>query len=215
MNGKQTCRRKSTTTPISHTPYTTMFPSHSPGPKSTRKPYPASSNSRARRHGPTSTRTETNTNATANIPWRGILWDGDHLLGRTNTTTPPQFYLSPIHDLRLGPSSPVTPTRPSETAEMPNVGLRPNLGGLQIKFLFDLHIHFLTAIAHLIIQTSAHYYTHYIIIPPPSLSFSYILHLHSFHLSLFQVSLCEGTHGNGLRPFPILKGGHLWLCYLW
>ena len=30
---------------------------------------------------------------------------------------------------------------------MPNVGLRPNLGGLQIKFLLDLHIHFLTAIA--------------------------------------------------------------------
>jgi len=104
-----------------------------------------------------------------------------HPLGQTNIQTPPQFYLLPIHvlhpgqinttintnqphpctapDHHRGLSSPTTSTRPYETAGTLNVGLKPNLGGFQIKFSFDLHIFIFISIAHLIIQICAHYYT--------------------------------------------------------
>jgi hypothetical protein len=107
--------------------------------------------------------------------------------------SPPHLLLVLCHGL----SSPTTLIKPYITAEMPNVESRQNPKAFWTKFPFDLHIHILTIITHLIIQICVYYYT------PTTTLFQLSPPLSFITPSHFWFFLCEGIHRNAHSMFLI------------
>jgi hypothetical protein len=165
---------------------------------------PSTSRSRghAHRHGQTKIPTKIGIkNSMAHTPPPTRLRSDDPLHGQS-FPLPPQSFLSNTLVLHPGPSYPITSTRPYKTAEMPNAKSRLSPESFQMKFPFSLFCLF--TITHNNNPDLCTLPYPYIIIPSSSsLSFSYSHHHSPFCSLWFPVLLCEGTHGNELRPFPI------------
>ena len=190
-----------------------------PNPHTTSTPsvHPTPSPDCVHHHGRTKNRTKTTINIiTAHTSRLAPLRSNDHRRGQSYPP-PPQFYPSeilaprpgriyvvinlnsippsPPHllpALHPGPSSPTTPTRPYEIAGMLNVGSRPNLEGVRIRFPSDLHIYIYSlTITHN--NNTDLCSLLYPVIPPPL----------SLLPLLFPVSLCEDTHRNAHSTFLI------------